>query len=240
MTLFPWARYKRAKHAIKLHTLLDLREPIPSFVRITPAQVHDVNLLDQLTPEPARVLRHGSWVPGFPAALRALLSRAAFFVTRARKNFRCSPPGSLGRSTRAPAFSADQTIALVMILVPPSGYPAPLRRVCLFRCRAAAATGVSDQQFLPCRREGSSPSFTGSAGRSSCSSNGSNSICVSRRSTGNSENAVKTQIWTALCSLPAGGHRPKAACPATELVRHAANYQRERIRENPNTTGLFA
>jgi hypothetical protein len=52
MTLFPWAHYKRAQHAMKLHTLLDLRGQIPTFIHITPAQVHDVNILDLLTPEP--------------------------------------------------------------------------------------------------------------------------------------------------------------------------------------------
>ncbi len=51
MTLFPWARYKSAQHALKLHTLLDLRGSIPTFIRVTAAQVHDVNLLDALTPE---------------------------------------------------------------------------------------------------------------------------------------------------------------------------------------------
>src|ERR1700748_608912 len=52
MTLFPWAYFSPTQHALKLHTLLDLRGQIPTFIRITPARVHDVNMLDQLTPEP--------------------------------------------------------------------------------------------------------------------------------------------------------------------------------------------
>ena len=51
MTLFPWAHFKPTQHAVKLHTLMDLRGQIPTFIRITPAQLHDVNILDLLTPE---------------------------------------------------------------------------------------------------------------------------------------------------------------------------------------------
>lgn len=51
MSLFPWARYTHIQHAVKLHTLLDLRGQIPTFIRVTPAQLHDINILDHLTPE---------------------------------------------------------------------------------------------------------------------------------------------------------------------------------------------
>jgi hypothetical protein len=52
LSLFPWARFRRRKGAIKLHTLIDLRGNIPSFLRITEGKVHDVNILDELVPEP--------------------------------------------------------------------------------------------------------------------------------------------------------------------------------------------
>ena len=51
LSLFPWARFRKQKAAIKLHTLLDLRGSIPSFIRITEGKVHDVNILDELVPE---------------------------------------------------------------------------------------------------------------------------------------------------------------------------------------------
>jgi hypothetical protein len=51
MTLFPWAKFKSAQNAVKMHTLLDLRGNIPTFIRITPAKIHDVNFLDDLVPE---------------------------------------------------------------------------------------------------------------------------------------------------------------------------------------------
>jgi len=51
-SLFPWASYKSNQHAVKLHTLLDLRGKIPTVVRITPAQLHDVHFLDHIVLEP--------------------------------------------------------------------------------------------------------------------------------------------------------------------------------------------
>jgi hypothetical protein len=52
LSLFPWARFRKTKGAIKLHTLLDLRGSIPSFIAITEGNMHDVNVLDELIPEP--------------------------------------------------------------------------------------------------------------------------------------------------------------------------------------------
>ena len=52
LSLFPWAKFRKHKGAIKLHTLLDLRSNIPSFIRITEGRLHDVNILDELIPEP--------------------------------------------------------------------------------------------------------------------------------------------------------------------------------------------
>ena len=52
LSVFPWARFRKTKGAIKLHTLLDLKGNSPSFIAITPAKVHEVNILDELIPEP--------------------------------------------------------------------------------------------------------------------------------------------------------------------------------------------
>jgi hypothetical protein len=54
LALFPWARFRRLKAAVKMHTLLDLRGNIPAFVHITDGKVHDVNVLDQIVPRRAR------------------------------------------------------------------------------------------------------------------------------------------------------------------------------------------
>ncbi len=87
MTLFPWARYKSTQNALKLHTLLDLRGSIPTFVRVTAAQIHDVNILDLLTPEAGAFYVMDRGYLDFERLYRWSL-QGAFFVTRARKNFR--------------------------------------------------------------------------------------------------------------------------------------------------------
>jgi len=85
LSLFPWAHFRRTKGAVKLHTLLDLRGNSPSYVKITTGKVHDVNILDDLIPEP------GSWYimdrayVDF-ARLYRLIKWSASFVTRAKVN----------------------------------------------------------------------------------------------------------------------------------------------------------
>ncbi len=87
MSLFPWAHYKSDQHAIKLHTLLDLRGNIPTVIRITPAQLHDVHFLDHLVLEPGAFYVMDRGYLDF-ARLYRWTAAGAFFVTRARKNFR--------------------------------------------------------------------------------------------------------------------------------------------------------
>ena len=65
LSVFPWARFRTTKAGIKLHTLLDLRGNILSFVNITDAKVHDVNILDKLIPEPGSIYNHGPRLSGF-------------------------------------------------------------------------------------------------------------------------------------------------------------------------------
>jgi hypothetical protein len=85
LNLFPWARFRRRKAAIKLHTLLDLRCQVPSFIHISDGKVHDVNILDDLPIEPGAyyVLDRGYLDFG---RLYSIRQRLAFFVTRAKVN----------------------------------------------------------------------------------------------------------------------------------------------------------
>jgi hypothetical protein len=126
MTLFPWAKYKRAQRAVKLHTLIDLRGNIPTFIRITPAQLHDVNILDQLMLEAGAFYVMDRGYLDFERLYRFTLD-GAFFVTRARKDFRFRRLVShaVDRST---GVQCDQTISLVSFY-PAKSYPAPLRRI---------------------------------------------------------------------------------------------------------------
>jgi hypothetical protein len=87
LSLFPWAKFRAHKGAVKLHTLLDLRGSIPSLVIITHGKVHDVNILDQLTFEPGAFYIIDRGYLDFDR-LYAIHQASAFFVTRTKSNFR--------------------------------------------------------------------------------------------------------------------------------------------------------
>jgi uncharacterized protein DUF4372/DDE family transposase len=87
LNLFPWARFRRTKGAIKLHTLLDLRGPIPSLVSITEARSHDVNALDALLVEPGAFYVMDKAYLDF-ARLYLLHRAGAYFVIRPREDLR--------------------------------------------------------------------------------------------------------------------------------------------------------
>jgi DDE family transposase/uncharacterized protein DUF4372 len=110
LSLFPWAKFRRHKAAVKLHTLLDLRGSIPSWVVITDGKVHDVNLLDQLVFEAGAFYIFDRGYLDF-ARLYGIHQSSAFFVTRAKSNFEfhrlCSQP--VDKST---GVLSDQIIRL--------------------------------------------------------------------------------------------------------------------------------
>jgi hypothetical protein len=85
LSIFPWARFRKTKAAVKLHTLLDLRGDIPSFIWITDGKVHDVNVLDQLIPEPGAIYVMDRAYLDF-YRLYQLDQNSAIFVIRAKKN----------------------------------------------------------------------------------------------------------------------------------------------------------
>jgi hypothetical protein len=86
LSLFPWARFRRSKGAIKLHTLLDLRGSIPAFIIITYGKVHEVNILDQMVFEPGSFYIMDRGYLDF-ARLYKVHSGNAFFLIRAKSNF---------------------------------------------------------------------------------------------------------------------------------------------------------
>src|ERR1700722_7329332 len=85
LTLFPWARFRSTKAAVKLHTLLDLRGNIPSFIHVSDGKLHDVHALDMLLPEPGAIYVMDRGYVDF-ARLHVLHQAGAFFVTRAKSN----------------------------------------------------------------------------------------------------------------------------------------------------------
>jgi hypothetical protein len=126
LSLFPWAYFRRAKGAIKLHTLLDLRGSIPTFIQITDGSVHDLNILDELIPEPGSVYIMDRGYVDF-ARLHTFTRFQSTFVIRSRKNLQFQRLSSreVDRST---GLICDQRIRLT-IARSVEGYPDPLRRI---------------------------------------------------------------------------------------------------------------
>jgi hypothetical protein len=126
LSLFPWARFRSTKGGIKLHTLLDLRGNIPSFVSITDAKVHDVRILDELIPESGAIYVMDRGYLDFKR-LRDMNLCLAFFVIRSKTNTQ------LRRLYSAPVdktlgILCDQTVRLTGVKTA-KAYPEKLRRI---------------------------------------------------------------------------------------------------------------
>jgi|SRR3989338_3678649 len=126
LSVFPWARFRKKKGAVKLHTLLDLRGSIPTFISITDGKVHDVNVLDELILEIGSVYIMDRGYMDFERLYR-ITTTPAFFVTRAKSNMSCK---------RIEARDVDKTVGLIYdqtILLEnfyaKKDYPDKLRRI---------------------------------------------------------------------------------------------------------------
>jgi len=126
LSLFPWATFRRCKAAIKLHTLLTLQGNFPTVVIITPGSVHDVNILDQLAYEAGSFYIMDRGYLDF-ARLHRVQEHSAFFVTRAKKNFRYQRRYSQPVD-KAPGLRFDQTVTLRGFYAQ-RDYPETLRRI---------------------------------------------------------------------------------------------------------------
>src|SRR6202042_181460 len=193
LSLFPWAHFRSTKAAVKMHTLLDLRGNIPSFIHISDGKLHDVHALDLLLPEAGAIYVMDRGYVDF-TRLYVLHQAGAFFVTRAKSNLDAHPVYS-APTDRTTGITADQTIALDGNATR-RDYPDHLRRV-RFKDPESGKTLVflTNQSALPAA-----------------------SICALYKSRwqvelffkwikqhlrikqfyGTSDNAVKTQIWIAV------------------------------------------
>jgi len=126
LSLFPWARFRQRKAAVKLHTLLDLHGNIPTFIGITDGKVHDVNMLDEILPEAGAFYVMDRGYVDFERLYVFTLS-AAFFVVRTKSNVllqrRYSHPVDKTTGVRS-----DHTVILTAI-GSVKAYPEALRRV---------------------------------------------------------------------------------------------------------------
>lgn len=126
LSVFPWAPFRTTKAAIKLHTLLDLRGNIPSFIHISDGKLHEVNVLDQLLPEPGAFYIMDRGFLDFERLHRFHIA-GSFFVIRAKANLKVKRRYSraVDRST---GLICDQSVVLTGYYSH-KGYEDPLRRI---------------------------------------------------------------------------------------------------------------
>jgi len=126
LSVFPWAHFRRTKAAIKLHTLLDLRGNIPTFIHITDGKPHDVNMLDVLIPEAGSIYVMDRGYTDF-ARLYAVHQSTAFFVIRAKTNLKCRRIYS-HQVDKTKGLRCDQTVRLTGFYTA-KDYPEKIRRI---------------------------------------------------------------------------------------------------------------
>lgn len=126
LSVFPWAPFRSTKAAVKLHTLLDLRGNIPSFIHISDGKMHEVNILAQLVPEPGAFYIMDRGYLDFERLYR-IHEGGSFFVTRGKSNLKVKRRYShpVDRST---GLICDQTVVLT-VFYSHQGFRSPLRRV---------------------------------------------------------------------------------------------------------------
>jgi transposase len=129
LSLFPWAKFRQRKAAVKMHTLLDLHGNIPTFIRVTSGAVHDVNILDEIMPEAGAFYVMDRAYVDFQRLFVFTLS-SAFFVVRTKANLlltrRYSHPVD-----KSSGVLSDQTVILTSV-ESATAYPDPLRKVSYF------------------------------------------------------------------------------------------------------------
>jgi len=126
LSVFPWAPFRSTKAAIKLHTLLDLRGNIPSFIRISDGKWHEINVLDELITEPGAFYVMDRGYIDFER-LGRLSQAGSFFVTRAKSNLKVQRRYS-HKVDKTTGLICDQTVVLT-VFYSRQGFDAPLRRV---------------------------------------------------------------------------------------------------------------
>jgi hypothetical protein len=193
LSAFPWARFRTTKSAVKMHTLLDLRGNIPSFIHVSDGKLADVNALDLLVPEAGAIYVMDRGYVDF-GRLNRLYQAGAFFVTRAKSNMRSRRLYS-APSDRKAGIVCDQIVVLVRPQAT-QNYPERLRRV---RYRDAE----SGQTLVFLTNNFEIPALTVAAlyrnrWQVELFFKWVKQHLRIKRFYGTSENAVKTQIWIAV------------------------------------------
>ncbi len=193
LSVFPWARFRQTKGAVKLHTLLDLRGDIPTFIWITDGKVHDVNVLDHLIPEPGAIYVMDRAYLDFQR-LYHLHQSSAIFVTRSKTNTGLRRIYSHKVDINA-GVKCDQTVALKGFYSK-KDYPEKLRRIKYFDTEKGRSFVFLTNQFtLPAKTIAELYRYRW---RVEIFFKWIKQHLRIKRFYGTSENAVKTQIWIAV------------------------------------------
>ena len=195
LSVYPWAPFRRAKAAIKLHTLLDLRGSIPSFIHITDGKTHEVNVLDDLVIEPGAFYLMDRGYLDFER-LFAIHQAQAFFVTRAKSNTQFKRRYSHPVDRTTTNVICDQT-GVLTVFYSNKGYPAVLRRVVVRDEAGKRITFLTNNFALK-------PELIADLYRQRWQVElffkWIKQHLRIKAFLGTSENAVKTQIWIAVCT----------------------------------------
>jgi len=193
LSLFPWAPFRTTKAAVRLHTLLDLRGNIPAFIHITDGKTHEVNVLDMLAFEAGAFYVMDRGYLDF-SRLFALHQAGAFFVTRAKRGMNAHRVYSM-KVDRSTGIICDQRIMLDGFYIS-QDYPEQLRRI-RFKDPETGKTLVflTNNTALPAL---TIAALYKSRWQVELFFKWIKQHLRIKRFIGNSENAVKTQIWCAV------------------------------------------
>ena len=195
LSVYPWAPFRSAKAAIKLHTLLDLRGAIPSFIHITDGKTHEVNILDNLIIEPGAFYLLDRGYLDFQR-LFAIHQAQAFFVTRAKRNTKFKRRYSQPVDRENTSVLCDQ-IGTLTVFYSSKDYPTTLRRVVVRDEDGKRVTFLTNNFAL-------APELIAQLYRQRWQVElffkWIKQHLRIKAFLGTSENAVKTQIWIAVCT----------------------------------------
>jgi len=195
LSMYPWAPFRSTKAAVKLHTLLDVRGAIPSFIHISDGKTHDVNALDELIVEPGAFYLFDRGYLDF-ARLHALHEAGAFFLIRAKRGLRAKRRYSHPVDRVNTPVLCDQTVTLE-VFYSRQGYPTALRRVVIKDDEGKRIVFLTNNTRLP-------PETIGELYRLRWQVElffkWIKQHLRIKAFFGTSENAVKTQIWIAVAT----------------------------------------
>jgi hypothetical protein len=195
LSLFPWAKFRRAKGAVKLHTLLNLQGDIPEFILISDGKMHDVNVLDHLLPVPGAYYVMDRGYLDFER-LYVLHQAKSYFVTRSKRNFNFKRRYS-HEVDKTTGIQCDQTIVLETYYSSQS-YPEPLRRIRYYDMeRDKRLTFLTNDFTLPAT---TIAALYKSRWRIELFFKWIKQHLRIKSFYGTSQNAVKTQIWIAVAT----------------------------------------